>query len=197
METDNLILPHSFYERDTITVARGLIGKVFIYKKSRSVFSGRIVEVEAYTAGNDEACHAHRGKTERNKIMFGPPGHAYIYFTYGMHYCMNFVTEPENIAAAVLIRALEPLEGISMMSKNRNTEILTDLCSGPAKLTQAFGIDKKLNGTPLTGMKFSVINENYSDFEIGVSKRIGINVSVDLSWRFYMKGSKYLSRKEK
>ena len=191
-----LVLPQSFYNRDTLLVARQLIGKVFIRKLRRNILSGRIIETEAYSAENDPACHGNNGITERNRIMFGPPGFAYVYFTYGMHYCLNFVTEPKDTAATVLIRAVEPLNGIKYMKENRGTDNTVDLCSGPAKLTQAFAIDRTLNGCSLLGGCLSVVDDGFSGFGIGVSQRIGIKVGVELPWRFFIRGSRFLSRKE-
>jgi DNA-3-methyladenine glycosylase len=192
-----LILPQSFYNRDTLIVARELLGKVFIRKTPSQTFSGRLVEVEAYLDSIDAACHGYNGMTKRNEVMFGPPGFAYVYFTYGMHYCLNFVTEEEGRAAAVLIRALEPMEGIEAMKKNRGTDLITNLCSGPAKLTMAFGIDRTQNGLPLSGDELLVVDDGYPDFETGVSERIGLNAAADFPWRFYVKGSGFLSRREK
>ncbi|MBD3168735.1 MAG: DNA-3-methyladenine glycosylase [candidate division Zixibacteria bacterium] len=197
METKTLILPESFYNRDTVNVARELIGKVLIRKIGGQVLSGRIVETEAYIAEHDPACHAYSGKTKRNEVMFGPPGFAYVYFTYGMHYCLNFVTEPDGVAAAVLIRALEPLEGIEIMKSNRNQEDIKNLCSGPAKLTQAMEIDRSINGIKLNGSDIVVRESSFNDFQVGISTRIGINKGVEFPYRFYQKKSPFLSRREK
>ncbi len=195
METETLILPQSFYSRDTLIVARELLGKVFHRHTTNAVFTARIVETEAYIAKNDPACHAFNGKTRRNEVMFGPPGFAYVYFTYGMHYCLNFVTEPEGAAAAVLIRALEPLSGIEIMKINRKTNIITNLCSGPAKLTQALSITKSDNGLPLFKGNFIVEDDGFLDFEITTTSRIGIKQGTEFPWRFYIKDSPYISPK--
>lgn len=195
METETLILPQSFYSRDTLIVARELLGKVFHRHTTNAVFTARIVETEAYIAKNDPACHAFNGKTRRNEVMFGPPGFAYVYFTYGMHYCLNFVTEPEGVAAAVLIRALEPLSGIEIMKINRKTNIITNLCSGPAKLTQALSITKSDNGLPLFKGNFMVEDDGFLDFEIITTSRIGIKQGTEFPWRFYIKDSPYISPK--
>lgn len=136
-------LPRDFYQRSTLLVARDLLGKrlVRIYRGQR--LSGLIVETEAYIGEDDRASHAARGITPRNAVMYGPPGHAYVYFTYGMHFCLNLVTEGEGFPAAVLLRALVPSEGIETMRRRRNGHPLAD---GPAKLCQALAIDKRFNG---------------------------------------------------
>ncbi len=171
------ILQRSFYEQPTLKVAKELLGKTLKYKDKE----GRIVETEAYLK-NDSACHASRGMTERNKIMFGPAGHAYVYFTYGMHHCFNAVTQPEGIPEAVLIRAVEPIKGIK-----RET-------NGPAKLCKAFGIDKKLNGTDLTKGNF-VILDSKEKVKIRKATRIGIRENADKLWRYYINENKFVSRK--
>ncbi|MBD3234295.1 MAG: DNA-3-methyladenine glycosylase [candidate division Zixibacteria bacterium] len=195
MAPQALILPQSFYNRNTLAVAEELLGKVFRRTISSSTLSGRIVETEAYIAKNDPACHAFNGRTDRNEIMFGPPGFAYVYFTYGMHYCLNFVTEPEGVAAAVLIRALEPISGIETMKANRKTDKITNLCSGPAKLTQALSITKEDNGLPLFEGNFLVEDDGFLDFDIVTTTRIGIRQGAEFPWRFYIKDSPYVSRK--
>jgi DNA-3-methyladenine glycosylase len=173
-----MILKREFYLQPTLKVARELLGKKLCY----SGLEGRITETEAYLQ-NDKACHASCGMTERNRVMFGPPGHAYVYFTYGMHYCMNVVTQAEGIAEAVLIRAVEPLKGVEQMIKNRGrNEYIAD---GPAKLCQAFGVDKKLNGADMTQGKFVIRDDGFKPKGIKKSGRIGIKLDADKLWRFY------------
>lgn len=188
------ILPRSFYARDTISVARELLGSIIVNYTAEGIIAGRIVETEAYIQG-DPACHAARGMTPRNRVMFGPPGHAYVYFIYGMYYCFNTVTAPEGVGEAVLIRALEPLEGLHMMRARRRRERLTDLCSGPAKLVQAMGITRHHNGSDLT-VKPLVIHRGADLKEnIITTTRIGINEEEKLPLRFYLEGNMYVSKK--
>jgi DNA-3-methyladenine glycosylase len=143
------ILDRKFYRRDTLQVARALLGKKLVRQINGLELSGMIVETEAYCGREDSACHAHRGKTPRNAVMFGEPGHAYVYFTYGMHYMLNLVTEAAENPSAVLIRAVLPLAGIKEMEDRRKRKG-ADLTNGPAKLCQALSIDKSLNGWDLT-----------------------------------------------
>ena len=187
-------LPRDFYLQDTITAARKLLGKLLVHCAPEGVISGRIVETEAYLR-DDPACHACRGMTNRNRVMFGPPGHAYVYFTYGNHYCMNAVTQPEGIAEAVLIRAIEPLEGTEMMKRNRRADDLKNLCSGPGKLTQALGIGREHNGLDLTQSCLIVAcGEDIED--VVETTRIGIREAADKPWRFYSrKSSEWVSRR--
>ena len=192
----NHVLPKSFYKQDTISIARSLLGKNFTRIFQDRVLMGKIVETEAYHEIGDPSCHAHRGKTVRNAVMFGQPGHLYVYFTYGMHYCMNVVTEAEGIAAAVLIRALEPFEGIDIMQKNRGVQISQkNLCNGPAKLCQAFGITKEQNGQSLQSEDLYIADgDPVVDSAIVVSTRIGISKGKDLPWRFYIKNNPFVSK---
>src|ERR1700741_2664024 len=143
-------LPRSFYLRPTLVVAKDLLGKYLVRKFRRQYLIGKIVEVEAYLGEKDPASHAYRGITKRNEVMFREGGHLYVYFTYGMHFCSNIVTEEEGIGHAVLLRAVEPIEGVNLMMKRRNGT-LENLTNGPAKLCQAFGITRKENGTDLLG----------------------------------------------
>ncbi|MDH4263592.1 MAG: DNA-3-methyladenine glycosylase [Spirochaetia bacterium] len=190
------ILPSAFYLQDTLTLAKALLGKHFTRIIHGKKLIGKIVETEAYHEDGDPSCHAHRGKTPRNAVMFGQPGCLYVYFTYGMHHCMNIVSEPEDIAAAVLIRALQPLEGIEVMQKNRGKNISTrQLCSGPAKLCQAFDISKIQNGHSLQSKDIYISSgENINDDDIEVTTRIGISKGIDLPWRFYIKNNPYVSK---
>jgi DNA-3-methyladenine glycosylase len=196
-------LPRSFYLRPTLTVARELLGKLFVRKRRSQLLVGRIVEVEAYLGEEDPASHAYRGRTKRNEVMFGPGGFLYVYFTYGMHYCCNVVTEEEGKGRAVLIRALEPLEGIPVMQKNRgkageklNDRTLPNLTNGPAKLCQAFGIARKQNGLDLCGEEIRISDDRRRDsnFTIASSSRIGIRAGKELQWRFFVRGNAFVTK---
>ncbi|MCL5056843.1 MAG: DNA-3-methyladenine glycosylase [Actinobacteria bacterium] len=189
------ILPREFYGRETALVARDLLGKIIVRLSGNGIAAGRIVETEAYVRG-DPACHAFRGMTPRNRAMFGPPGHAYIYFTYGMHYCFNVVTAEEGVGEAVLVRALEPLEGLCIMSKRRGREKNTDLCSGPGKLVQAMGIGPDLYGHDLTCEPLVILGGEPRPGEaVAVAARVGISAAADLPLRFYFKNNRYVSKK--
>lgn len=190
------LLKRSFYERDTVRVARELLGKILVRRLGAAVLEGVIVEVEAYRGYDDPASHAYRGPTRRNQVMFGQPGHAYVYFTYGMHYCLNVTTEPAGQPGAVLIRAAQPVNGIERMKKERRTERIKDLANGPAKLTRAFVVTKALNGHDLTlGTKLFIAEANNPEpLEIVSTRRIGIRVGLDRPWRFLVKGNPFVSR---
>jgi DNA-3-methyladenine glycosylase len=190
-------LSRSFYVRYTIDVAKDLLGKLLVRRFSDgSYVAGVIVEVEAYRGEDDPASHAYRGLTSRNKVMFGKPGVAYVYFTYGMYHCLNIVTEPEGVPAAVLIRAVEPVFGIDIMMKFRGAKDVRNLTNGPGKLTMAFNITRELNGVDMTknDVLFVTNYDKYRDFEIESSPRIGIKVGLDKPWRFYIKGNPYVSK---
>jgi len=159
---------------------------------------GRIVETEAYRGSDDPASHAFRGMTKRNEIMFGKPGCAYVYFTYGAHYCLNVVTERTGMAAAVLIRALEPLSGLEIMMKNRGVYDACKLTNGPGKLTKALQIGREHNGVDLTTSSSSLIVVKpleFERFQITRTTRIGVKVATDRLWRFYIQNSMYISKK--
>ena len=177
-------LGREFYLRDTIEAARAALGKILVHVTPEGMISGRIVETEAYLR-DDPACHACRGMTARNRTMFGEPGHAYVYFTYGNHYCLNFVTQPAGVAEAILIRALQPLEGIDLMRQNRGMDRLENLCSGPGKLAQALGIDLSLNGEDLLGNRLYVLDDRTDIGPVIARPRIGIKEATDKLWRFY------------
>ncbi len=189
-------LPVAFFARPTLDIARGLLGKLFRRTDESGTRAGFIVEVEAYHESGDEASHSFRGMTKRNEVMFGRPGNLYVYFTYGMHFCMNIVTEAEGTGAAVLIRALEPVAGIDRMIEARGgTVALKDLTNGPAKCCQALGIDRSSNGKPLHGEEFSIHEGAAVPADrIRSSSRIGIRNSVELPWRFYVAENAFLSR---
>jgi DNA-3-methyladenine glycosylase len=185
-------LPQSFYERPAIEVARECLGKILVHGKA----SGRIVEVEAYLGENDLAAHAARGLTDRTRPLFGPPGHAYVYFIYGMHECLNFVAEPEGQAGCVLIRALEPSTGIHAMYQRRPAARgIEDLASGPGKLTAALGITRALNGSSLIDGPLEVRRLfDEQQFQIAVTPRIGITQCADWPLRFLIAHNKFVSK---
>jgi len=190
-------LPRSFYDKGTVTVARKLLGKRLVRVRGRVELIGRIVEVEAYRGRDDPASHAYRGKTPRNMLMFGEPGYAYIYFTYGNHYCLNVTTQRPGVAGAVLIRAVEPLNGLSLMRRLRPGVPDLQLTNGPGKLTKAFAIDKLLNEIDLTRLGHLFIGQPRSEstFVIERSPRIGITLGNERLWRFYIKSNPYVSRR--
>jgi DNA-3-methyladenine glycosylase len=196
---DGLVRPlhRSFYDRGTVTVARKLLGKYLVRVKGRARLIGRIVEAEAYRGRDDPASHAYRGRTPRNMPMFGDPGHAYIYFTYGNHYCLNITTQRLGIAGAVLIRAVEPLIGLSLMKRSRPSVPDIQLTNGPGKLTKAFCIDKSLNEVDMTipGPLFIGETRSQRSFVIERSRRIGITSGNERLWRFYVKSNPYVSKR--
>ena len=182
------VLPRKFYINDTKHVAKELLGKKLIRKIGRQILSGVIVETEAYKGKNDPASHAARKKTERNKIMFGEAGHAYVYFTYGMHYCFNVVAKKESAeSGAVLIRAIQPRQGIKRMIKNRKTNVISNLANGPGKLTQAMQITLKEYNLDLTKNSSLFIIDGEKPAKIIAKPRIGIKIGVDKLWNFSCK----------
>lgn len=185
-------MSEKFYSRNATEVARDVLGKVLVHGKT----AGRIVEVEAYLGLEDLAAHASRGITDRTRVLFGPPGHAYVYFIYGMHECLNFVAEPEGQAGCVLIRALEPLAGIDLMFRRREkAKRVDDLASGPGKLTQAMGITRKLNGSSLIAGPLTVRRLNGEPpVQIDVTPRIGITQCADWPLRFFIAGNRFVSK---
>ena len=191
-------LPPSFYARPTPEVARRLLGHVLVSEVGGRRTAGRIVETEAYLGPEDPASHGYRARrTARNESMFAPPGTAYVYFTYGIHWCLNAVTEREGFPAAVLIRALEPLEGLAIMRRRRGGAGVPDraLCSGPAKLCQALGITGRNDGEPLTRGQLRILrNHARQHGAIIVTPRIGITRAVAWPLRFVVKGSPWVSR---
>ncbi|HAG12170.1 MAG TPA: DNA-3-methyladenine glycosylase [Desulfotomaculum sp.] len=193
-EQTGRILPVSFYGRDTRTVARELLGHILVSNNSDGMTSGIIVETEAYLQ-NDPACHSAKGLTKRNRAMFGPPGCAYIYFIYGMYYCFNVVTREQGIGEAVLIRALEPLEGIELMKERRGRNKLAELCSGPGRLVQAMGIDKGWNGRDLTENGLFICAADEVGHKIVSTTRIGISEGKELPLRFYIAGNPFVSKR--
>lgn len=181
----------SFYDRPVLEVARDLVGCVVSHRGC----SGVIVETEAYH-DSEPACHAYAGLTPRTRTLFGPPGLAYVYRSYGIHALLNAVSEPEGVGAAVLIRALEPLEGIGQMQARRRVERLESLCSGPGKLTQALAIELGHNGTDLFRgpVLISGPPAGRRGRQVSIDRRIGITKAVELPWRFCATGSLFLSR---
>ena len=181
------ILPRSFYRHNTVKVAKDLLGKTLVRKTGDKIMSGIITETEAYRHTDDPASHAYRGLTDRNKVMFGQVGIAYVYFTYGMHYCVNAVARSNSYdAGAVLIRAIMPKLGINEMIKNRQIDLLTNLTNGPAKLTQAMKITKKQYGENLTKFSSLYITEGVKSSKIKSNPRIGIKNGIDKLWNFKM-----------
>ena len=180
-----------FYERPVVEVARDLVGCVV----SHDGCSGVIVETEAYH-DSEPACHAFVGLTARTQTLFGPPGHAYVYRSYGIHALLNAVSEPEGVGAAVLIRALEPVAGVDLMRSRRGLERAESLCSGPGKLTQALGISLAHNGCDLARgpVVISSRPRAWREVPVAVDRRIGITRAVELPWRFCAAGSRFLSR---
>jgi len=181
-------LNRDFFVRGVHEVARGLIGAELLVDG----VGGRIVELEAYSPG-DPASHAYRGRTARNASMFGPPGHAYVYRSYGVHWCLNFVCEPEGIASAVLIRALAPGRNIEVMRARRGVEDERLLCSGPGRLCQALGVTGEHDGLPLDRPPFE-LRPAPSRVEIAVGTRVGLTRAAERPWRYGLAGSAYLSR---
>jgi len=189
---NSLVLPRSFYERGTVEVARDLLGKVLVHGAA----AGIVVETEAYLGGDDLASHSAVGITDRTRVIFGPPGHAYVYLSYGMHDCMNIVAESAGKPGCVLIRALEPIEGLDVMRVRRpKARTDRDLTSGPGKLTRALGITRKHTGTDMTRGDLVVLTRPaIQAFEIAVTPRIGISKCTNLPLRFFIKGNRFVSR---
>lgn len=182
-----------------MAVARRLLGAILLHESPDGVAAGRIVETEAYLR-NDPACHAARGRTPRNAPMFGPPGRSYIYLIYGMYRCFNVVTAPEGVGEAVLIRALEPVEGVDLMVRRRGTVKERDLCSGPGKLVMALGLDPSHNDVDLREGPLRLLPADSHPWKgpkgrIHVTTRIGITQGADLPLRFYLWGNPFISRK--
>ena len=195
------ILPPEFYDRDPRRVARDLLGKILVRRDGRKVLTARIVEIEAYLGANDAAAHAASGRTARNSVLFGPPGHAYVYFIYGNHYCLNISCLPDGIPGCVLVRALEPLRGIDEMAKARCVSVdgpqdLRLLTSGPGRLAQAFGITRlRDNGKDLTSSRsdLRVVDDGFRARRVLTTPRIGIRKSADLPLRYVIAGNEFVS----
>lgn len=169
------------------------MGKVLVHRTDEGLLKGRIVEVEAYAGLTDPGSHAFRGVTPRTKVMFGPAGHAYVYLSYGIHHCLNVVTDTEGVAGAVLVRALEPLAGIPTMERKRGRTAWNELCNGPGKLCQAMGIILADNGLDLEGKELWLEDDGVRPEKIAASTRIGLSRGCDLPYRFYLPGHPALS----
>lgn len=187
-------IARDFYRRDPVEVAPDLIGNLLVRVIDEALLVGRIVEVEAYDS-DDPASHCFRGPTDRNRAMFGEPGHAYIYFSHGIHHCLNVTARRDLPAGGVLIRALEPLQGIATMRSLRGREALSDLASGPGKLAQAMAVDRSLYGTDLTepGPIFIAADPAREAIIVEATPRIGISKATDRLWRFSVAGSPFVS----
>ncbi|RXE56475.1 3-methyladenine DNA glycosylase [Methanoculleus taiwanensis] len=197
-----MLLSPAFYKRDTVTVAQELLGCLLVHREGAKTTSGWIVEDEAYLRG-DPAAHSFRGETKRNSVLFGPTGRAYIYRIYGLHTCVNIVTGTEGDGEAVLIRALEPAQGIELMQERRGTQDLVSLCNGPGKLASALGITMDLNGASLHSSSLQVWSPDSlpdhrpegTSGEIVQTTRVGITKAADLPLRFYLNDSRFVSRR--
>ena len=199
------LLPRSFYARSTLVVARALLGKVLVHRTREGVASGVIVETEAYIGEDDPACHASAGRTPRNEPLYGPPGYAYVYLNYGVHYLVNAVTEADGHPSAVLIRALEPLEGLPLMHRRRSasSRVVADvaLCRGPGNLTKALGISVAQNRADLAGRDAAgraraplrVEDRGIRVGRVATGSRIGIREGLDRPWRYWVEASRAVS----
>ncbi|MBI3326196.1 MAG: DNA-3-methyladenine glycosylase [Nitrospinae bacterium] len=191
-------LPHGFYEQPTVTVAQQLLGKYLVRGHPQGGTAGKIVETEAYVGPDDKASHASKGRTPRTTIMFGPAGYAYVYLIYGFHHCFNIVTEMQGYPAAVLIRAVEPVEGIELMRARRRTHDARNLTNGPGKVCQAFAIDRSFNGADVCGDVLFVEDRGDSPPAIVLTTRVGVEFAgpwKDKPWRFYIRGHAAVSRR--
>jgi DNA-3-methyladenine glycosylase len=199
------LLPRTFFNRDPRVVSRDLLGKLVVRRQGRKLLAGRIVEVEAYLGAGDAAAHAAAGRTARNQVLWGPPGHAYVYFIYGVHYCLNISCLPDGEAGCVLIRALEPVTGIQGMARARglqdlhtgSVKDLRKLLSGPGRLCQALGITRpRDNGKDMVSPKsdLQVYQDGFVPGVIAVTRRIGITKSAEMPLRFSIKANRFVSR---
>ena len=184
----------ALFEGDTLAVARRLIGARLVHENAEGRTAGRIVETEAYLAG-DPASHSFSGPSERNASMFLAPGHAYVYLIYGVHLCFNVVTAPRGVGEAVLVRALEPLEGLELMAARRGREAKRELCNGPAKLVQAMGFDREADGTDLTRGSLRLLPpEPGFEARLDAGPRIGVTQAAEKPFRFTLRGCGWVSR---
>ncbi len=189
-------LPRSFYESGpTPQIAQALLGKLLVHRTPAGTVGGIIVETEAYLGEHDPAAHSYRGMTARTRSMFGPPGHAYVYFTYGMHYCANVVTQEPGIGQAVLLRALQPTVGLELMQERRRTTDPRLLTSGPARLCQALAIDRSQDGIDLTVGELTIEEHDPGPITVVTTTRIGISSAQELPLRFYIEGNRFVSRR--
>lgn len=204
---DTRALPRSFFSRDPRGVARSLLGRLVVRKQGRKILAGRIVEVEAYLGQDDLAAHAAAGRTARNEVIFGPPGHAYVYFIYGVHYCLNVTCMPEGDAGCILIRALEPVSGIGSMARARElgdldfsvARNLRRLGSGPGILCEALGITRaRDNGKDLLSARsdLQIVDDGFRAGKILITPRIGISKSPEMPLRYLIGGNSYVSGKQ-
>ncbi len=199
-ENTKIILQRDFFAQDTHEVARGLLGKLLVRKWRGKNIIGRIMETESYVGRNDAACHAAKGKTKRNEVMFGEAGCAYVYLIYGMYHCLNIVTERKDFPAAVLIRSLEPVEEVDLMYMSRKTKVFKNLTTGPGKLTQALRVTRTLNGEDLTlSDKLFVVNDGLKvkPGSVVSSPRVGVDYAgkdAKLMWRYYVNDSEFVSK---
>jgi DNA-3-methyladenine glycosylase len=178
-------LPRSFYSRPTLEVAESLLGRTLYRETEEGLVAGRLVEVEAYCGTEDPASHAYRRLTPRNAIMFGPAGYLYVYFTYGMHHCANIVTFEEGTAGAVLLRAVEPVEGLDLMAARRGLSDLRLLAKGPGRLCQAYGLTRQNNGSDLVTGDLWVGEQRVQRGPVLTSMRVGVKPELDKPWRFF------------
>jgi len=191
-------LPHHYYEQPTLTIARDLLGKTLWRQTEQGTVGGIVVETEAYISAIDPASHNYRKLSKRSAVMFGPPGYAYVYFTYGMYHCFNVVTEPEGASGAVLIRAIAPSYGIDLMTRRcPPTRVLRDLARGPARLCQALDLTTADNGLDMTSdalwLSETAGGNPFTDDQIATSPRIGITLGTDLPWRFFISAHRAVS----
>ncbi|PYV48737.1 MAG: DNA-3-methyladenine glycosylase [Acidobacteria bacterium] len=193
------VLPRSFYDRDPRLVGPGLLGKILVRREGRKLLTGRIVEVEAYLGTEDPAAHASIGKTQRNAVLFGPPGLAYVYFVYGNHYCLNVSCLPDGVPGGILFRAVEPVQGMNAMFKLRGigeTSDLRRLTRGPGRLAAAFGITRERdNGKDLSSARSDlyIADDGAAPPEVLITKRIGIKKAADMPLRYIVPGNRFVS----
>ena len=189
--------PRSFYAEPTEEVARNLLGTILVHRTSDGLLAGMIAEVEAYLGQNDPAAHSSAGRTARTRVIFGNPGHAYVYRIYGLHHCLNVVAEPDGTPGCVLIRALEPLCGIDVMRSRRTAaRRVNQIASGPAKLTEAMGIGMESYGLDLLGETLSIrVRHDERPFKVATTKRIGIRKAQELDLRFFIVDNEHVSRR--
>jgi DNA-3-methyladenine glycosylase len=199
MKSTPRVLARRFYDRDTRLVAPDLLGKILVRRQGRKLLTGRIVEVEAYPGAGDPASHAFIGRTPRNAVLFGPPGHAYVYFIYGNYFCLNVSCLPNGVAGGILFRAVEPIKGIEEMFKLRGIDKDSDLrrlTSGPGRLAAAFGITRERdNGKDLTNPRpdLYIADDGSAAPRVVVTKRIGINKAMEMPLRFVVEGNRFVS----
>ncbi len=187
-------MPRSFFERYSPRVARDLLGARLVRVAGGVRMSGTVVETEAYRGSRDPASHAFRGRTSRNEVMFGPAGHAYVYFTMGVHYCLNVTTEERGTPAAVLFRAIQPDEGVDMMRRNRGLTEVHRLAAGPGNLTRALGIGRDFNGEDMVRSDLLFLEKGKQVRRVGMSTRVGVTSGASFRWRFYAKDNPFVSK---